>query len=59
MFLSLTWFMIKPVLSCNVSDGLVSFSSCRNDFSTTQQAVEVDSIVLTCPEISGTVHRSP
>ncbi|XP_034383230.1 sentrin-specific protease 6 isoform X2 [Cyclopterus lumpus] len=24
----------------------------RNDFSTTQQAVEVDSIVLTCPEIS-------
>lgn len=26
---------------------------CRNDFTTTQQAVEVDSIVLTCPEVPG------
>lgn len=31
----------------------VFFFSCRNDFTTTQQAVEVDSIVLTCPEVPG------
>ncbi|XP_044025201.1 sentrin-specific protease 6 isoform X2 [Siniperca chuatsi] len=33
----------KPVQSLDLKE--------RNDFSTTQQAVEVDSIVLTCPEI--------
>ncbi|XP_067427840.1 sentrin-specific protease 6 isoform X2 [Thunnus thynnus] len=31
----------------------------RNDFTTTQPSVEVDSIVLTCPEIPGRVHSSP
>lgn len=34
---------------------IVCLSSCRNDFTTTQQPVEVDSIILTCPEIPGTV----
>ncbi|XP_068565207.1 sentrin-specific protease 6 isoform X2 [Cebidichthys violaceus] len=34
----------KPVQSLDLKE--------RKDFSTTQQAVEVDSIVLTCPEIS-------
>ncbi|XP_030577481.1 sentrin-specific protease 6 isoform X2 [Archocentrus centrarchus] len=35
----------KPVQSLDLKE--------RKDFSTTQQAVEVDSIVLTCPEIQG------
>lgn len=57
-----TWFQLLLDLNLknNFSDRVVRlFLSRRNDFSTTQQAVEVDSIVLTCPEVPGRVHSSP
>lgn len=60
---SLNWFQF--LLDLNMFNGVTSlttlsfFSSCRNDFSTTEQAGEVDSIILTCPEIPGGVHSSP
>lgn len=57
-----TWFQLLLDLNLknNFSDRVVClFLSRRNDFSTTQQAVEVDSIVLTCPEVPGRVHSSP
>lgn len=43
--------------STNLSDLRLFFFVRRNDFSTRQDTVEVEKIILTCPEVPGRVHR--